>query len=114
MAKVKDILKIINYKQNEKIAFRMGEIIANEATDPPNTHSLDFSLCSPFSVFPQPDSKVYSEEGWGRALGPGLTEDSNSSYHLPLVGFKCFHAIWLPYLSFLYQDLVLKRPRTPL
>jgi len=33
MAKVKDILKIINYKQNEKIAFRMGEIIANEATD---------------------------------------------------------------------------------
>ena len=33
MTKVKDILKIINYKQSEKIAFRMGEIIANEATD---------------------------------------------------------------------------------
>ena len=81
---------------------------------PSNTHSLDFSLCSPFSVFPQPDSKMYSEEGWGRALGPGLTEDSNSSYRLPLVGFKCFHAIWLPYLSFPYQDLALKRPRTPL
>lgn len=29
MTKVKDILKIVNYKQSEKIAFRMGEIIAN-------------------------------------------------------------------------------------
>ena len=47
-----------NYKQGEKTAFRMGEIIANKATDKDNLKNIQATPAAQFQKNKRPNQKM--------------------------------------------------------